>query len=238
MRLRSRSALSVGAARGGNRRVPRDVVWRLPARGLRVEPGRRVQEPVCPRARVRSRRARPPYGCPTELQASVDRVAPVLAKRVVLVIVDGMRDDVSRSEMSTLVRLRTYGADVTLTAPQPSLSYPNWTTILTGAPQDISGVTTNWFEGRVPVPTLMDVAAAGRTPCRGGRSRGLRDALRHASWCERLATTVAEGRLSDEYARRRRAADRQVERPQLIVRAPARPRRGRARVRRWFQGVP
>ncbi len=95
---------------------------------------------------------------PTGLQASYNPSSPVLAKRVVLVIVDGMRDDVSRTEMSTLNKLRTHGADIALTAPQPSLSYPNWTTILTGATQDISGVTTNWFEGRVPAPTLMDVA--------------------------------------------------------------------------------
>jgi len=82
---------------------------------------------------------------------------------VILVIVDGMRNDVSRSGMPTLQNLRTYGSDVTLTAAQPSLSYPNWTNILTGAPPVISGVTTNWFSGRVPAPTIMDVAsAAGR----------------------------------------------------------------------------
>ena len=61
---------------------------------------------------------------PDGLRASYNPSAPVLAQRVVLVIVDGMRDDVSRSEFSTLNKLRTYGADITLTAPQPSLSYP------------------------------------------------------------------------------------------------------------------
>ncbi|NTU71541.1 MAG: hypothetical protein HGB10_06970 [Coriobacteriia bacterium] len=90
--------------------------------------------------------------------ASLPTTSPVVAERVVLVIVDGMRDDIARTGMGNLSRLRTYGADVSLTVPQPSLSYPNWTTILTGAPQDISGVTTNWFEGRVPVPTLMEHA--------------------------------------------------------------------------------
>jgi hypothetical protein len=95
------------------------------------------------------------------LTPSSNSSAPVLANRVVLVIVDGMREDVSRSEMATLNRLRTYGADITLTVPQPSLSFPNWTTILSGAPQEISGVTTNWFEGRVPVPTIMDTAEQG-----------------------------------------------------------------------------
>lgn len=80
------------------------------------------------------------------------------ARRVVLVIVDGLRDDVSRSAMSNLQTLRQYGADFTLTVPQPSLSYPNWTTILTGAPQEISGVTTNWYDTKVEAPTLMDAA--------------------------------------------------------------------------------
>jgi hypothetical protein len=100
---------------------------------------------------------------PADLKPSFDASTPVIAGRVVLVIVDGMRDDVSRSQMNTLNRLRTYGSDVALTVPQPSLSYPNWTTILTGAPQEISGVTTNWFKGRAPAPTIMDLAQeAGR----------------------------------------------------------------------------
>ena len=100
---------------------------------------------------------------PTDLKPSFDASTPVLARRVVLVIVDGMRDDVSRSQMNTLNRLRAYGSDLDLTAPQPSLSYPNWTTILSGAPQEISGVTTNWFKGRAPVPTIIDLAQeAGR----------------------------------------------------------------------------
>jgi len=86
-----------------------------------------------------------------------------LTRRVVLVIVDGLRDDVSRSGMPNLDRLRGYGADIVVTTAEPSLSYPNWTTILSGAPQTISGVTTNWWEGPVPVPTVVDVAkTAGR----------------------------------------------------------------------------
>ncbi len=104
-----------------------------------------------------------PMWIPAELEPMVDASAPVLAGRVVLVIVDGMRDDVSRSQFSTLNKLRTYGTDVRLTAPQPSLSYPNWTTIITGARQQISGVTTNWFDTRAPAPTLMEMAElAGR----------------------------------------------------------------------------
>jgi hypothetical protein len=83
--------------------------------------------------------------------------------RLVYVIIDGLREDVSR-QMPTLNVLRGHGYDAVLRTSQPSLSFPNWTTLLSGAPQRISGVTTNWFEGRVPVETLIDTAlAASRT---------------------------------------------------------------------------
>ncbi|MBN2405002.1 MAG: alkaline phosphatase family protein, partial [Coriobacteriia bacterium] len=80
-------------------------------------------------------------------------------KRVVLVIIDGLTDAASRS-MPAMNRLRARGADVLLTVPEPSLSYPTWTTILSGAPQQISGVTTNWYDREVEVETLLDVARA------------------------------------------------------------------------------
>jgi hypothetical protein len=95
---------------------------------------------------------------PPALRSAEPTPAAALSSRIVLVIVDGMRDDVSRSDMPTLNTLRTYGTDVSLVAPQPSLSNPNWTTILTGASPVISGVTTNWYTGRVLAPTIMDVA--------------------------------------------------------------------------------
>jgi hypothetical protein len=82
---------------------------------------------------------------------------------VVYVIIDGLRVDISK-KMSTLNALRARGTDGVVRTSQPSLSFPNWTTLLSGAPQRISGVTTNWFEGRVPVETLIDTAlAASRT---------------------------------------------------------------------------
>lgn len=83
-----------------------------------------------------------------------------LADRVVLVIVDGLGRDASR-EMKSLQRLRAIGADYTLVAGQPSLSFPGWTRLLSGAPQHVSGVTTNWFDERVPVETLLDTVLAG-----------------------------------------------------------------------------
>lgn len=100
---------------------------------------------------------------PAELASTEPTPAPALARRVVMIIIDGLREDVSRSSMPALNALRAKGSDLTLTAPQPSLSFPNWTTLLTGAPPSISGVTTNWHTGRVLAPTLVDAArAAGR----------------------------------------------------------------------------
>ena len=79
------------------------------------------------------------------------------ASRTVLVIIDGLRADASR-KMGTLNALREHGTDLVAIAPQPSLSYPNWTTILSGAPPYVSGVVTNWHEGAAPVETLFDTA--------------------------------------------------------------------------------
>lgn len=99
-----------------------------------------------------------------------DPVPGATPRRVVLVVIDGLRDDASRT-MRSVSALRARGADVRLTAPQPSLSYPTWTTILTGAPPQISGVTTNWYEGPVKVETLLDVAAgSGRSVVVAGPS--------------------------------------------------------------------
>lgn len=99
-----------------------------------------------------------PYvGTVSGAKPSVLASAP--APRVVLVIVDGLREDAAR-QMSTLNNLQGYGADFSLTTPQPSLSYPNWTTIMTGAGHHVTGVTTNWFEEKVPVATLLDDAIA------------------------------------------------------------------------------
>lgn len=99
---------------------------------------------------------RSPY-LTTPLPASRPGIAQT--DRLVFVIVDGLTDAQSR-KMHALQTLREHGTDLVVTTHQPSLSYPNWTTLLTGAPQQISGVLTNWFDSRVPAETLMDTAAA------------------------------------------------------------------------------
>ncbi len=97
---------------------------------------------------------RSPY-TPVELPESGagQRVAP----RTVFVIIDGLTDPVSR-DLDTMRRLRSYGMSYVLTAGQPSLSYPNWTNLLSGAPAYISGVTTNDYVGPVKVETLFETA--------------------------------------------------------------------------------
>jgi hypothetical protein len=104
-----------------------------------------------------------PYvGEPLPQAAAAVNGTPHPQERIVVVIIDGLRLDASR-RMATLNKLREYGSDLELTAPQPSLSYPNWTTVLTGAPPYVSGVVTNWHEGPAPVETLFDTARAART---------------------------------------------------------------------------
>jgi hypothetical protein len=79
---------------------------------------------------------------------------PRLADRVLLVVVDGLREDVA-AELPTFQRLGEEGSYLVARSVQPSLSYPGWTALVTGAPPEISGVTTNWYEGRVEVDDVF-----------------------------------------------------------------------------------
>ena len=89
--------------------------------------------------------------------------AQPLIPRTVFVIVDGLTESMSR-DLDTVERLRSYGTDYVVTAGQPSLSYPNWTNLLSGAPAQISGVTTNDYVGPVKVETLFQTAMRARVP--------------------------------------------------------------------------
>jgi hypothetical protein len=53
--------------------------------------------------------------------------------RLVFVIVDGLTDAQSR-KMHALQTLREHGTDLVVTTHQPSLSYPDWTTLLACSP--------------------------------------------------------------------------------------------------------
>ncbi|HEX6263053.1 MAG TPA: alkaline phosphatase family protein [Actinomycetota bacterium] len=79
---------------------------------------------------------------------------PRLTDRVILVVVDGLRVDASE-RMPTLQRLGGEGSSLVARTGLPSLSFPGWTNLASGAPPDVSSVTTNWYEGRVRVDSLL-----------------------------------------------------------------------------------
>lgn len=94
---------------------------------------------------------------------------PPLAQRVVIVIIDGLRYDVSR-DLPFLNELRARGVDGRARAQYPTFSRPGYVNILTGVPPAFSGVRTNRFRGSVRVDSLMDRLrdAAGPAPLRAG----------------------------------------------------------------------
>ena len=86
---------------------------------------------------------------------------PPLARRVFLVIVDGLRFDRSY-ELPFLDELRRGGVDAEASSHYPTWSRPNYVSILTGVPPIASGVRTNHHSTPVLLDTLMDrVRAAG-----------------------------------------------------------------------------
>ncbi len=93
---------------------------------------------------------------------------------VVLVVVDGLRYD-SSLQMPYLNQLRGQGAEFISEVTPPSLSLPAWTTLVTGATPDASGVTTNWHQGPVRVESLFDALR------RSGRKSGV---VGSATWSD------------------------------------------------------
>ncbi len=107
---------------------------------------------------------------------------PALTGRVVLVVIDGLRVDTS-DRMPGLNALRARGASAIAWTGEPSLSLPGWTAIVSGAPPEVSGVTTNWYKGLVHVDTLF--AAAKRA--------GLSTAVAGSTgWAELFGAAVDE----------------------------------------------
>lgn len=105
-----------------------------------------------------------PYLAPLAPGPAGPRLVP---GRVVIVVVDGLRQDTSRQAMPGLNALRERGADLSALTGEPSLSYPGWTVIASGAWQEVSGVTTNYYSGTVKLDNLFQEA----------RSKGLRTAI-------------------------------------------------------------
>ena len=89
--------------------------------------------------------------------------APGRAHRVILVIVDGLRERDSH-DLPALDRLRRAGASTVARSHYPTWSRPNYVSILTGVPPEASGVRTNRHHARIALDSVMDrVEAAGRT---------------------------------------------------------------------------
>ncbi len=84
---------------------------------------------------------------------------PRLARRVFLVMIDGLRLDRSY-ELPLLDELRRRGVDSDATSHYPTWSRPNYVSILTGVPPDASGVRTNHHSTPVQLDSLMDRARA------------------------------------------------------------------------------
>jgi len=89
-----------------------------------------------------------------------DPATPPLTRRVVLIIIDGLGAD--EADLAYLGELRRLGAAATARVPYPTISRPNYVTILTGVPPRDSGVRANRVVTPVAVDTVMDrVRAAG-----------------------------------------------------------------------------
>jgi hypothetical protein len=88
-----------------------------------------------------------------------DPHTPRLARRVFVVVIDGLRLDRSY-ELTFLDELRRRGVDSEATSHYPTWSRPNYVSILTGVPPSASGVRTNHHTTPVQLDSLMDRARA------------------------------------------------------------------------------
>ncbi len=89
--------------------------------------------------------------------AVFDPHTPRLARRVFVVIVDGLRLDKSY-DLPYLDSLRRRGVDGAARSHYPTWSRPNYVSILTGVPPEASGVRTNHHSQPVAIESLMDRA--------------------------------------------------------------------------------
>jgi len=79
-----------------------------------------------------------------------DPRTPRLAERVTLVVIDGL--GAGEAHLPYLDELRARGVATTAHVPYPTISRPNYVTLVTGVPPRDSGVRAN----RVPTPVLVD----------------------------------------------------------------------------------
>ncbi len=89
---------------------------------------------------------------------AIDPHTPRLARRVVLVVIDGLGAD--EADLPFLDELRARGVAAIARVPYPTISRPNYVTILTGVPPADSGVRANRVREPVGVDTVLDRAQA------------------------------------------------------------------------------
>lgn len=103
------------------------------------------------------------YRAPFTFPPAAQRPLPALSERVVLVLMDGVGTEPSRS-MKFLNELRARGAAYDCRIGLPSLSLPSRAVLMTGAWQDIHGQSTNYDPKPLAVEHLFQLArASGRT---------------------------------------------------------------------------
>jgi hypothetical protein len=123
------------------------------------------------------------YDSPYLVQISPGPETQPLTEEVVIIVVDGLRADVART-LPTFQRVAQDGSFLTARTSQPSLSLPGWTLLTSGAPPEISGVTTNWYEGPVRVDSLFT----------SGERAGITTSIvGHAAWEQLYGDVVTEG---------------------------------------------
>lgn len=105
-----------------------------------------------------------------------------LTKRVVIILLDGLREDTANNAtlMPEVDRLRARGASASMTSHPPSYSEPGCTTILTGTWPDINdGPAFNLEYEDIPVITQETIFTTAKTA-------GLKTAISAYYWFEKL----------------------------------------------------
>lgn len=100
----------------------------------------------------------PPYNFG---ESPIEPTTPPWSENVVLIIVDGLRLDMSY-QLPEVNRLRNAGADFEALAGSPSFSLPARANFVTGAWPEIHGVTSNYYEKSVATDNLLRLAARHR----------------------------------------------------------------------------
>lgn len=95
--------------------------------------------------------------------SQAEPAVPVLARRVWVLILDGLREDAADG-LPTIGRLSVRGVRRTLRSEFPTFTYPNLTTMATGVPPFLSGVRLNEGRPGVPLDGVYDVARRAGLP--------------------------------------------------------------------------